>query len=213
MKVILTTILVLMSVNAWGAEATYKVTMTNNWNLQDHLGVPGRAHFSPVVAASHNQDFDIYNQGGLTSAPLELVAELGRQGDLNAMVNRAVNAGSALELVNTPDMFLNQTQTQSFMVTVTEEHPFFSMVTMIAPSPDWFVGVTNMKLHDTESGFVTSIVNIPLFALDAGTESGDFGGNFSLGGAATSPHTPISVLTGNGFNAPFAFLTIELVAN
>ena len=54
---------------------------------------------------------------------------------------------------------------------VDEEHPLVSFVTMIAPSPDWFTGVTRLDLRDGNGGWVDSLT-MDVFAWDAGTEDG-----------------------------------------
>ena len=50
------------------------------------------------------------------------------------------------------------------------DFPFVTLVTMIAPSPDWFVGVSGLSL--LENGDWAQRVSVELFAYDAGTDSG-----------------------------------------
>ena len=50
------------------------------------------------------------------------------------------------------------------------DSPLVTHVSMIAPSPDWFVGVNSLSL--LEGGSFMSSVVIQLFAYDAGTDSG-----------------------------------------
>lgn len=191
---------------------TYKITIDNNWNRRDHLSVPGNAHFSPFVAVSHNSDYDLVTMGGLTSAELEPVAELGQTQLIEPHISDAQQAGSVLDQTVTQNQFILQEATQTFEVTVSEDHPFLSLVSMIAPSPDWVVAVSNLKLYNKEQGFFTGVTRQPLYALDAGTEGGDVAGNFSINNNPTTPAQPVNRLTGRGFNAPFAFMTIEKVS-
>ena len=192
---------------------TYRVTFTNNWNRRDHLAAPRNAHFSPIVAVTHDASFDLLPMGGLTSKDLELVAELGDTSDINPTLEMAVQQKKASEFLNTVNMFIRDTQSQTFDITVTENHPYISFVTMIAPSPDWVVGLSALKLYSESQGFYPGLTSpYPLYAIDAGTESGDQGGNFSINNQPTVPQTPISFLQGRGFQAPFAFVTIVPIA-
>lgn len=56
------------------------------------------------------------------------------------------------------------------MLTVSQECPLVSVVSMIAPSPDWFVGVSGMSLYENGAWIEQKVVE--LYAYDAGTDSG-----------------------------------------
>lgn len=55
-------------------------------------------------------------------------------------------------------------------VEVDEAHPMVSLVTMIAPSPDWFTGIADVQLR--VNGAWIAETTLPLLAWDAGTDSG-----------------------------------------
>ena len=63
---------------------------------------------------------------------------------------------------------------------------------MIAPSPDWFVGVNGVSLCG-DSAWVNRL-ELPLMAQDAGTDSG---ATFAAPNEATSPQEPIQYLDAN----------------
>ena len=65
---------------------------------------------------------------------------------------------------------------------------------MIAPSPDWFVGVFGLSLLDAEGNWVEALT-VNLYPWDAGTEGGD---DFSFDNAATVPPGTIVSLRGHG---------------
>ena len=45
------------------------------------------------------------------------------------------------------------TASQKIMnVGLDSSHPYLSMVTMVAPSPDWFTGLNDFDMRDTDSG-------------------------------------------------------------
>ena len=192
---------------------TYKITFQSNWNAIDHKKVPGPAHFSPVVAVVHNSNYDLLPVGTVAGKGLEMVAELGNPDLINKEITAAMTTGNVSETLNTKNMFISSQLSQSFELTVTNHHPYISFASMIAPSPDWIVGLSNLKLYSKEAGFYSGINKpMPLLAIDAGTENGDVGGNFSLMNRPTQPQGAISILTGSGFDAPFAYITIEPVA-
>jgi hypothetical protein len=60
---------------------------------------------------------------------------------------------------------------------------------MIAPSPDWFVGVTRLDLRNGDT-WVPQLT-VDLFGYDAGTDSGI---NFTSPNADSFPQNPITVL-------------------
>jgi hypothetical protein len=193
---------------------TYKVTITNNWNNADHLGFPGSAHFSPVVSASHNTGYELFPLGGTATPGFEKVAEVGQAGDLENEIRRARSAGNVFKKNVTSNHFINPShrnfkESASFTIEVSKDHPFLSFVSMVTPSPDWVIGVSNLELYSAETGFADGITDFELFAYDAGTENGDTAGNFSINNRPTNPQGDIVMLNGRGFDEPFATVTIE----
>jgi len=189
---------------------TYKVTLTTNWSQEAHLGLPGNAHFSPVVAVAHDCSYRLLPIGGLASAGLEDVAELGNPTGLNQEVEAQIQKNTVGDFLNTENMFVLQQDSQTFEIQVSKDHPLLSLVSMIAPSPDWVVGIDSIPLYTEVHGFFQGeSKQIALYALNGGTEDGDVGGNFSLNNPETAPQAPIAKLTGTGFEKPFAFLKIE----
>jgi hypothetical protein len=67
---------------------------------------------------------------------------------------------------------------------------------MVAPSPDWFVGVDSLPLY--ENGQWRPLITVDLFPYDSGTDSGVF---FDSPNADTQPREPIAAL-----GAPFTGL-------
>lgn len=192
-------------------EAVYQITFVSLWEEQAHLGRPGNAHFSPLVFAAHTTDYALIPIGGLTSPALEDVAELGRTGLIEGELGSAVSEGLVDNFMITSNQFVPETLVQTRTIRVTKESSLFSLVSMIAPSPDWVVGVDSLSLLDTNNSFIEDTGDILLFALDAGTEGPDFGGRFTINGTATLNPTPIQRLIGPGFEVPFAMLRLTKV--
>ena len=82
---------------------------------------------------------------------------------------------------------------------------------MIAPSPDWVVGVDSLNLLDDDGEFIKDTGDIMLFAYDAGTEGPDVGGNFSINGTATAKSNTHCQAAGSGFKSPFAMIRLKKI--
>ena len=90
-------------------------------------------------------------------------------------------------------------------VTLTTDHPRVTLLSMVAPSPDWFVGVFGLPLLDAQGDWLSSRA-LNLYPWDTGTEEGT---EFWLSNPATSPQGVITGLRGLGkfSNEPIATLT------
>ena len=125
--------------------ATYTMTFEGLWTADDitDAGMPGGAHFTEVIGATHNSGTTIWVSGGTASAGVENVAELGSVGTLVSEIGRNANADV---IVRAGSSFNTPTQTVSGTFTMKASHPLVSVLSMIAPTPDWFVGVSNLRL-------------------------------------------------------------------
>ena len=83
-----------------------------------------------------------------------------------------------------------------------------TVVSMLAPSPDWFVGVSGLDLRAGDH-WVQQLV-VPLVVYDAGTDSGS---NFTSSNSPTFPRQPIAELTGFPVenDPPFGTFTFTLM--
>ena len=192
---------------AAGASATYTVTFTGAWTAEATPGgVPDGAHFSPLIGGVHNADVAFLEAGGTATPGIESMAERGRTATLTEEIQAAgANALSVLRKDSGP----GATASDTFeAVTVTADHPRITLLSMIAPSPDWFVGVFGLSLLDAEGNWADALT-VNLYPWDAGTEGGD---DFSFDNAATVPPGTIVSLRGTGrfSDAPIATLTFTL---
>ena len=192
---------------AAGASATYTVTFTGAWTAEATPGgVPDGAHFSPLIGGVHNADVAFLEAGGQATPGIESMAERGRTATLTEEIQAAgANALSVLRKDSGP----GATASDTFeAVTVTADHPRITLLSMIAPSPDWFVGVFGLSLLDAEGNWADALT-VNLYPWDAGTEGGD---DFSFDNAATVPPGTIVSLRGTGrfSDAPIATLTFTL---
>ena len=79
-------------------------------------------------------------------------------------------------------------------IEVNSEYPLVSFITMIAPSPDWFVGVHDYNLCNTTTGKWLDSRTRDLPPYDAGTDSGP---RFGSPNQITNPKENIHLLTNN----------------
>jgi hypothetical protein len=97
------------------------------------------------------------------------MAETGGTGPLSAEVNAAIAAGTARALLSGGGIGTSP-GTVELMFTMHVDQPLVTLVSMIAPSPDWFVGVHDLSLR--AAGEWQDEVTVQLIAYDAGTDSG-----------------------------------------
>ena len=144
--------------------------------------------------------------GGAATPGIESMAERGRTATLAKEIEAAgANALSVLRKESGP----GATASDSFdSVTLTAAHSRITLLTMIAPSPDWFVGVFGLSLLDAEGEWIEELT-VNLYPWDAGTEEGD---DFSFDNAATVPHGTITSLRGTDpfSDAPMATMSFAL---
>lgn len=175
-------------------QATYTIVFEATWNSATaHAhpdgsdAFPGSAHFSPLIGAVHDAETLFWENGALASPGIELMAESGLS---SALASEVANAEGARQFLNGPAIASSPGQATLNDVVLTEEFSRLTLVTMIAPSPDWFLGVTGVNLF--EAGAWVEARTLELHAYDAGTEEGN---SYSTGNAATDPPQPIRQLS------------------
>ena len=176
----------LMASASWGQEIQYQLTFEGNWT--GNLPRPFSAHFSPLIGMTHEEGASLWAPGQLASQGVENVAELGNNVAITNEINGLINDGTGGELISIPGN-IGPVQVVTTNFNVSGDHPIVSILTMIAPSPDWFVG-TNVDLRRTTGGWKSSVV-LDLNSYDAGTEEGT---NLSLNNPPTNPQEPIGLL-------------------
>jgi len=156
--------------------ALYTLTFDSNWSQETHpyMGgdLPSNAHWSPLVGVLHTSDIQFFAFNELASQGVQNIAELGVADVFSEEVDQAIQAGMAqqyLELGALANSSLGTLETTS--IEVSADYPLISVLSMIAPSPDWMIAIHDIALLDGNGDFIEEIV-IPLFPYDAGTDSG-----------------------------------------
>ena len=180
------------------SSALYTITFQGSWTTDvTPGGLPGGAHFSPLIGGVHGAGVTFLESGGTASAGVESMAEIGGTSALRGEVRAAVNASPATALaVLSRSGNISPTGSKTLSnVELTTAFPRVTLTTMIAPSHDWFVGVSGLPLLDAQGEWV-SWVRVFLYPWDAGTEEGN---DFSLSpSVATSPRGVIQSIRGTG---------------
>ena len=198
-----------------GDEAVYRITFEARWTPD--LPRPGGAHFSPLVGATHHQNGALFTSGELASPGVERVAELGSNSVIFGEINEAIGNGQMGQLLQRSGN-VGPVETVDLTFVANSNFPLVSMLTMIAPSPDWFVGFHAVSLLD-QDGLWRNKIELVLNSYDAGTEEGQ---NFSLSNPATVPQEviqaldiaePNGVLHGVGSLASVTITRIDAVPN
>ena len=170
---------------------TYQVKFEGNWTLASTPGgVVAGAHFTTLIGGVHGSGVTFWASGQKASAGVELVAELGYTPTFRSEVLASSHTGSVIQAGPSG----GGTGTATFNIDVTRTHPLVTLLSMIGPSPDWFVGVSGVSLLDGSDQWRASHV-VDLFPYDAGTEDGS---EFTLGNPATSPQGVITSIAGTG---------------
>ena len=201
----------------WGqplSSATYKAVFEGTWTAANHpTGFPSNAHFSAIVGAVHNADASLWMAGEMATPGLEQVAEMGMSDMLQAEATDQIGMGDALAVVTqAPPADNSGTVSITFYFSVTDAFPLVTLASKIAPSPDWFVGVSGLSLQDDhdDHGHWLASHTVELFPYDAGTEDGMM---FSPDNADSMPVG--SIMSAQGVapfsDQPIARLTFELV--
>jgi len=175
--------------------ANYTVTFTATWSATTHpVAFPTSAHFSGLIGATHSDQVVFWREGQLASPGIQLMAEQGTKSPLTMEIAAAMIAGTARYELSGDGLRPSPGQvTLDFQIS--DSHPLVTLVSMIAPSPDWFVGVADLPLIQNNR-WVDSLT-VELRGWDAGTDDGT---TYTAMNAPANPHVPIFRLEDVPFN-------------
>ena len=184
--------------------ASYTVSLRASWSEQLHPHwYPQGAHLSPMIAWSHRLKDILFREHGVASDGMEIMAETGAPSTLVREIQNSILAGASATYA-TGSVF-NAPGVDIIQMTMTQDAPYVTVVSMIAPSPDWFITARNVELY--RNGEWLSQVHVPAALYDAGTDSGT---TFTSEDDDTDPQQSISKLR-NAPSRPIA--TFEFVKN
>jgi len=174
----------------------YSCVLTNNWSGVNHpIGyesVSASAHWSPPILLAHSKFANLWSSGDMASPGIEAVAEIGSTFKLRSEIEILQTKGLAGHMVEGNNQFNAGDPPQLFeSITLSPNHPYLSTISMMAPSPDWFSGLSSFCPRGP-GGFWFESFEIATYPFDAGTETGDA---YSINNVSESPHDPITPLT------------------
>ncbi len=181
--------------------ARFRVSFNANWTSSDFpTQYPSNPHFSPLIGSAHNAQVVFWElDGQAASEGIESMAETGATGKFRDEIEAARDDGHSRDAIVGSGIGDGVGQA-SVEFSSTENHPLLTMVSMIAPSPDWFVGVRGFPLMDDQGQWIERAeVNLELY--DAGTDTGP---RFTSANAdSSSQNLPITLLTTDRADSDF----------
>jgi len=175
------------------SEAIYDISITTTWTAGQHTSVPGSAHWSPLVGATHNTANEFMTVGELATTGIKNVAELGANTVLKGYISDAIMTDGTADQLFEQGFSPNNGDNDNASitnVTISEDFPLITLVSMVAPSPDWFIAINSLDMRSgiptVNNGWKDDFV-MDVFAYDSGTDDGmDYT-------SANSPNSPVPI--------------------
>ena len=187
-------VLAIFHISIAQSTATYDITFQSTWNAAEHSSIPNNAHWSNLVGATHNIENEFVQLGENATLGIKNVAEFGSNDAFRNEVEAAINNGNANQWLQQSFAPFAAISSSTLMdVELNEDFPLLTLVSMIAPSPDWFIAVNSLNLRNASNDGWLNTFTIDVFAYDAGTDDGS---NY---GSPNSANTPVPVSMINGF--------------
>eukprot|EP01024_Parvocaulis_polyphysoides_P041461 TRINITY_DN38006_c0_g1_i1.p1 TRINITY_DN38006_c0_g1~~TRINITY_DN38006_c0_g1_i1.p1 ORF type:complete len:212 (-),score=27.73 TRINITY_DN38006_c0_g1_i1:6-641(-) len=151
--------------------AMYQVKVDFVWSAVTHpVDYPSNAHWSPFALTTHNSNYRMWGQDLMASPGVQQVAETGNSSILGTEIEDC--GDDCIPMVTFPCDEMAGTCLATGKFSVPFDRTRFSGISMIAPSPDWFVGIHDLELCKFGS-WVTKF-QAPLRGFDAGTDRPPF---------------------------------------
>ena len=151
----------------------YKVELVITWDSLSPGWPDQNAHFSFMGGATHNSDVKFWETGTIASPGIDQMAINGGTYILEEEVMTAIGNGTAQNSIQeqrwfcTDDINHPSCGNLFFDVFITPEFPLISLVSMLGPSPDWFIGVESLSLLNDDGNYIPQVI-VDLFPYDAG---------------------------------------------
>lgn len=155
-------------------EAKYEVAFEGLWSRNTHpKDFPSKAwlaRFSDVIGASHTAKYRFWSYNGNASEGLKQVAEHGSTRVLESELKD--QSEHIRTIIKARGISYPNVTGKTFAVfRVDRMHHLMSLVSMIDPSPDWFVGVSGLELCLSNCTWIEH-KQYNLYPYDAGTDEG-----------------------------------------
>lgn len=179
-------------------DVVYKLTFTSNWNAQQFpTNFPQTAHFSGLIGLTHNEQVRIFQRSQLASQGIIQMAETGSKNQLSTEIRTHINNGNSDKVLDGPGISAGSNiATLTFSANTTFSH--LSITSMVAPSPDWFIGIDSLDLYENNQWKDNITINLKVY--DAGS---DGGAKFTSENLPLNNQEVITVLTSDSDDTDF----------
>ncbi|MCS5582375.1 MAG: spondin domain-containing protein [Pseudomonadales bacterium] len=163
----------------------------------------GGVYFTPLLVTAHSEGTALFMPGETASTELQAMAE---GGDISGLVTLADSIG-ANSAANPAEGLLGPTEMTTAMLSTDEDNTRLSIVAMLLPTNDGFVGLNSWYLPQ-EPGEYTVYLN----AYDAGTEANDeIRGSGAPGMPGMPVPPPLEDIVGTNGSGVTSMLTSDVV--
>ncbi len=170
--------------------ARYKLTFNATWSILTHPNdFPSSAHFSGLIGMTHNTNTVLFANGEIASEGIKNMAETGSKNPLQAEIQNSISNGAGSTLINGGGISSSPGEV-SLEFDVINSHSLVSVVSMLAPSPDWFIAVSNINLIENGQWVISKSITVDIY--DSGTDSGL---TFLSTDDPTDPRVPVFEIT------------------
>jgi spondin N len=195
-----------------GPGATYEITIVRSFSETTHpLDWPGfAAHLTGGIGATHDAGYQMFAAGRIATPGLELLSQKGQASPFDQELAAAQARGNVGAIFQTAAI-RTVGGTSSAQVRATDAFPLLSFAMMVAPSPDWFTGVSSLALK--RNGQWIDSETVTLYAWDSGTNHAT---TYKAEKIAANPFVPIALndapmFLQKGTRVPVATATIRRV--
>ena len=178
-------------------EVRYRLDVDNTWSEQTHPGAfPFEAHFSWFGGATHNSGASFWQEAEPTSPGMTQMAEDGSTFILMEEIAAAMEQGTSDQQLSyqwwfcPADTITNRCGVKTVEFDVDADFPLVTMVSMLGPSPDWFVGVSGLPLREDDQWHEEVVVDLRPY--DGGSRSSN---RWRLFGPTEDPPLPVVRIT------------------
>ena len=193
--------------------ATYTITFNSTWNANQHTSIPTGAHWSKLVGVNHNSNITFLEIGQMASSGIEMIAEQGINSVFRDVdVLNAINEGNAQQYINGSDLPATTGTITISNIEVNDNFPILTLLSMVAPSPDWLIAIKDIELKDNLGNWKSLIEIDEVFVYDSGTDNGT-----NYNSSNSDSNEPITIFKSPNNIAPFngnsiGSLSINLVS-
>ena len=133
------------------ATAQYRVTFDATWSAATHpVDHPGNAHWSPLIGGTHDVTVSFWSSGGMASPGIEQMAESGSTSPLYEEIMASIVVVAEQQVFRGNEA-LQSPGSVSLEFEISVDFPLVTLTSMVAPSPDWFVGVSGLSLLENNA--------------------------------------------------------------